>query len=133
MLPGLEQRVSATVHMHLETLNGRLEELVDQALQAELDRRVATIVAATLETRGESSPAAEDPAAAPVSVQPEAAAENPAAVKTCTSCGETKPATSFERHRNQCKGCRLRAGRQRRDQSAEEASAGPFAGATSTS
>jgi hypothetical protein len=134
VLPNLEQRVAAVVTAQLETLNGELEAIVDRVLQAELDRRVAQLLDTEVETRAESSPSAEDSAAAPESVLPDGqrAAEKSAAMKTCTSCGEEKPATSFERHRNQCKSCRWKAGRERRDQKAEEASAGPFAGTTST-
>jgi hypothetical protein len=129
VLPSLEQRVTTAVAAQLETLNGELEAIVDRALQAELDRRGARLLNTELETRGESAPVVEDSAAAP---DRQGAAENSAAVKTCTNCGEEKPAAAFETHRNQCKACRLKAGRERRDQKAEEASASPFGGEMST-
>ena len=35
-----------------------------------------------------------------------ATARNGAAIKVCTGCGEQKPVSEFEQHRNRCKECR---------------------------
>jgi hypothetical protein len=101
----LEQRVASVVNVQLETLNGGLEELVERALQDELDRRVTAILEANIEARAHR----EEPSNTHM-----AKATEP---RTCNSCGERPAAPG----RRVCYGCQEKARRERRRQQTDEA------------
>jgi hypothetical protein len=105
VLVDLEALVAERVIDRLQLTNGRLEQVVRDAVDRELDRLIRDLDDANVDNRANGS-------------RPELRTENgvqPAATKLCTSCRQEKPADKFERHRNVCRACRWQAERERRD------------------
>jgi hypothetical protein len=111
----LAEIVRVKVHDELAAMNGRLEQLVAEAVDRELDRLVRDLVQARLKERD---------------------GELPPPTKVCIGCGQGKPLHAFQPGRNQCRRCRNRAQseakKRRRRQSAEEPAV-PFSGSGSPS
>jgi hypothetical protein len=99
----LEQLVQAKVAGRLEELNGTVEQLVAQAVDRELERRVVAIVEANIEAR----------ARPPLTTQ--SARDDTAVRRICKSCGERPAAPG----RKVCYGCRERQRRERRRREAD--------------
>jgi hypothetical protein len=108
----LAELVNQKVHSTLGELNGRVDELVRQAVDDEIGRRVRELVEANLEGRAEAFPT--------VTV------EN--ATKVCTTCSQEKALDRFPPGRNQCRHCRNRAGTESKRRRAAEAPVAPFGG-----
>jgi hypothetical protein len=121
----LEQRVASAVNAQLQSMNGRLEELVERALQDELDRRVAAILEANIEQRANATP--------PGRASDDVRRVDDVVTKTCNACGEAKPLHRFEKQRGTCMDCRRVAARESARRRAEAADTVPFTGAASTS
>jgi ribosomal protein L40E len=114
----LEQLVAEKVAGRLEVLNGTVETLVVQALNRELDARVAAIVQLYLEARARPD---------------ETGPELDAATKVCNRCGAEKPDDAFELGRRTCRQCRREQARETKQHRMQEPQpAVPFAGAAST-
>jgi hypothetical protein len=118
----LAELIDRKVAGALAEMNGRLEALVAQAVDRELDRLVRDLVEAELQTRMEED-------------LPQAPDDVPPPTKTCSSCGETKAATAFQSGRATCRPCRRRqqAESKRRRREAAEVPAVPFGGSGSKS
>jgi hypothetical protein len=89
--------------------NGRLEALVAEAVDRELDRLVGGHVEADVERRVET---ARDDASAPSiarsSTAPATTESSSSARRTCARCGETKSVEGFPKERRMCKACKNR-------------------------
>jgi hypothetical protein len=111
----LAELVNRKVHDELAQMNGRLEQLVAEAVDRELDRLVRDLVQARLEQRAEKESSSWEP------------------TKTCIGCCESKPLHAFQPGRNQCRRCRNRAQSEakRRRRQAAEVPAVPFSGSGS--
>jgi hypothetical protein len=118
----LAELVDRKVHDQLAEMNGRLEQLVHEAVGRELDRLVHDLVEQNLEDRT----SAVDDGEVATAVATSAAATT----KVCASCGQEKGLDRFERHRGTCKECRNAAARRR---AIEQEPATPFGSAGSGS
>jgi hypothetical protein len=92
----LEQLVARKVADELASTNGRIDELVREALEAEVGRRVREFIDAELDNRANGVELARDSAR-------RASASSSPGSKVCTRCGEEKPIDRFPRHRNMCR------------------------------
>ena len=93
----LTEAVQRAVSEAVEALNGELE----RAVTVELDRQLAALAAGMLADRL---------GVVVASTEPTTRTDN--AAKVCRSCGESKEAAAFDRHRRICKQCRRgRSGR----------------------
>ncbi len=96
----LAELVNAKVHHELAQANGRIDELVRQALENEIGRRVHEAVELELGAR-----------AAPIP-EPEG--------KRCSRCRQIKPADAYEKHRSVCRQCRRDAARESKQRRQQE-------------
>jgi hypothetical protein len=110
MLVDLEALLAERVIDRLQLTNGRLKQVVIDALDREIDRLGGERDDANSENRERSS---NGKASA-------LEAFTPPATKVCTSCGQEKPAGKFERHRRVCKSCRWQAERERRNRTEQQ-------------
>jgi hypothetical protein len=130
VLLDLEALLAERVIDRLQLTNGRLEQLVRDAIDREIDRLIGEHDDANVENRanGAQPELSNEYVAEQTPESPNG--EQPGATKVCTSCGEEKPADKFERHRNVCRACRWQAERDRRDRT--ERQDDPFAGSGSS-
>jgi hypothetical protein len=135
VLLDLEALLAERVIDRLQLTNGRLEQIVRDAIDREISRLVGehddrdgvtNLTAPEDAQASESHGAVRDLTGRDGSPN----GEQPPATKVCTSCGQEKPAGKFERHRNVCRACRWQAERERRDRT--ERQDDPFAGNGST-
>jgi hypothetical protein len=104
----VEVRIAELVEAH----RPELEQLVDQALERELQALVEQRLAArngALERARQAVPPQAEPALA---AKP--------TTKTCVSCGQEKPASAFEKYRRACRDCRRREAREREQRRAAD-------------
>jgi hypothetical protein len=119
--PDLDELVGRKVRDRLGEMNGRLEELVAEAIDRELDRLVSDEIA----RRVNGDQAVHDDRRDGAELSP--AGDNsgePPAMKTCIGCSEAKSLGEFEQGRNHCRACRRRQ-RHPRKQAADAADEEP--------
>jgi hypothetical protein len=120
----LDELINRKVADELARMNGHLERLVAEAVDAELDRLVHNLVDANLRGRADGEPGGCS----------SAATEEPPATRVCAHCGQAKPLAEYRPGRGRCRGCRSaqRAEEKRRHRARqEEAAPVPFAGSPS--
>ena len=111
-LVDFEQLVGLKVRDELDAMNGRVEQLVAQAVDRELARVVHDLVGAELETRA-SDAASAGPSAEGPAKDDDTRAVDPSILRTCRLCGTAKLPAEFDRHRLVCRACRRDQDRER--------------------
>jgi hypothetical protein len=96
----LAELVNRKVHHELAQANGRIDELVRQALEDEIGRRVHEAVKLELGVRAASISEAEG--------------------KRCSRCRQIKPVDAYEKHRSVCRHCRRDAARESKQRRPQE-------------
>ena len=106
-----------------------LEQIIRAELRQPIEQLVRQVVVELVrEQLNGAGPAAETPVSGPENAQEptnglDAVSSHspaPVGVKTCRVCGETKPASAFERGRLQCRDCRRARVRERSSQPADD-------------
>jgi hypothetical protein len=119
----LVELVDRKVADRLAEMNGRIETLVAEAVDRELDRLVGGLVEDDLDRRAEEAR--------------DEVTETSLTQRRCPRCGDAKPLDAFPLHRRICRTCKSRADKRRRREreqlgDAETEEAVPFAGPGST-
>jgi hypothetical protein len=109
----LDSLVAAKVRDELDAMNGRVEQLVAQAVDRELARVVHDLVGAELETRASAHATSAGPSAEGPAKDDDTRAVDPSLLRTCRLCGTAKLPAEFDRHRLVCRACRRDQDRER--------------------
>jgi hypothetical protein len=99
--------VDSKVAAELAVINGRLEQLIADAVDREIARLVSELLEVELEARAAGKAREHGPEHRDV-------VEVDEPMKVCRSCGETKPLHSFHAGKAICKICRNRQDRERK-------------------
>jgi hypothetical protein len=114
----IEEQVQALLELH----RAELEQLVDQALEAELAR----LVDERIQSRdGQADLIPPGGIKSNGHVRPEDVRADSAAVKVCSGCQRALPIEAFERHRSRCRQCRRDQQRARTGHDHAQAAAEP--------